>query len=317
MYVGVGGSGTSALPSMIYIGDALPRSTELPLATESRRFPASFGVRGATSSVGVPGVGVPGCLPVGVGGAPQPRRVGVVGCRRDCISGVPGAALRARACDCPSRVCFPAAEVYPISRGETLSGDSCRCRLDARLLPRSAAWDLSFMPGGPDSHCSSAKTDTGDVGAPCSNSSSPRSAAGEVGDGTSVGTGMKVGVPGACAPLLGSCDTSVGAEDLVGATVGTARVGTARVGTARVGTSRRCGEVGDGTSVGTGISVGDAGPSAMSAVRPGPAAGTIGTSGASPFTICLACPGRGRPLSCVGSSMVSCRLRNVGRAVGC
>lgn len=86
-----------------------------------------------------------------------------------------------------------------------------------------------------------------------------RSGAGEVGEGTAVGTGISVGDEGAGAEPSISAD-SMAAEGWPGAARGGRATGTA------MPSGSGAGEVGDGTSVGTGISVGEEGAGADAAI---------------------------------------------------
>lgn len=109
---------------------------------------------------------------------------------------------------------------------------------------------------------------------------SPSSTAGDVGLGISVGTGISVGDEGTAAEALGSADikppeaclspgrTGLTISRLLTDGAVAVSAGTA-VGTSTVPCSVSCsspGDVGDGSSVGTGISVGEEG--APEALRP-------------------------------------------------
>jgi len=213
-YVGVGGNGSSCLSSAMYVGELPSRSTDVALPADDKR--VSCGVEGASaSSVGEYG-GVPGCLPVpvGVGGAPQPRRVGVLGCP----SGVPGGAVR-RVADAGL-----GAEIGLSSTGEYWLAVASAGKL---FLFLAGGWLLRPFRRSPG--CSAC---------------APTSTMG--GEGYSMGGGECA--TAACAPLTGG--TSVGGG---GSSDGGNSVGSVAVGTGTSSSSSRARRASNNNSVGSAV----------------------------------------------------------------
>jgi len=146
--------------------------------------------------------------------------------------------------------------------------------------------------------------------------SSP-SSTGEVGDGTAVGTGNSVGDVGAVLPGLGgTCLGRVGTGSSVGDAGTTTDFRPTGGGTS---STERAGEVGDGTAVGTGISVGDDG-AGKTVARGGAGrgrAGATGTGASSSLSTCDVGDGTavGTGIS-VGDDGAGTRLRRAPGAAG-